>query len=577
MRFSIFAFFLAAFVLPPIVPLRALTADTLLATPPTAAELSDPAKAQERVAQIERLSKVSPTRAVELEASAIPFRRALEHTTAVAAKPSGRTYWILVNAPDGPTIIHALSAKRQGSAVVIEDEAKRRSVWDRLRILGALPWLTDRDFETLSSAQIEQIVRQYQARAQRTPPLRAPLLAEAERIRAAAKMFAAQQAARQSELDAWLAKKLSLSARTQPSDLATHLLAGEKLRRAIPNEADRIEAAAAPYWEALRAFWSGKAFDGARWIDGEEARQFQNAEKLGDARAKVLADFRLKVDGNALSSSEVRSFLQWTFGAYFVAIIVGILLLLGRGALVRLGGFLLFAAGVAGLIYWYWPLLGTPAPATASGGGRADPALETIANANEVKMGFLLRTAKQRNVALTEQDLNAFLRERLTFEVDPASAGLVRKSVAVRITAGQLIVDERGEWNGRPFALTYEFPVQSGKDEVDFGVPKVSLNGVVLSARSADPLRENLRRAVARAASQTGMSLSYRVSGLQPGTIELAARGPAPTPAPTPTPPPATPAPTATPVPTPTPDPDAELYELLGQDKFGNPLPPKAP
>lgn len=550
--------------------------DQWLATPPSPQDLSSPAKAQARLAGIERQIKSAPERRAELEAYAIPLRRAAgaassSNDAGGANSPKARIYWIVASASTGPVIIHALGVKAQGAVVVVEDAQGTRSMWDRQRILGALPWLSDADIRTLSAAQIQQVIRQFQVRALAVPQLRAQLFAEAGRLRVATANEAKRKAAVQRDLDAWLAGPLQLSASTKAGDLAQHLLAGERLRGEMPAASARIDEASAPLWAALRQFWAGSVFDGTSWLEGDQARAYQNAAKLKAAREDLIANFRLQAEAAALPAGKLGAVLQWTFGAYIVAGVLGIILLLGRQPVLRVAGLLLFIAAIACALFLYWPLLGPPPGMVKEDAeGSSVPVLEVLANANEVKMGAPLRTADKRLVALTEADANAFLRDRVAFSTSPAASGLVRKSFSIHFSGDRIAVDEGTEWRGRPFVIRYEFPAQKQENEIQFGDPKISINGVALSAQAAKPFSDSLDTLIWSSADQTNVNRAYRVSGIEPGKIALAARAAAPAPIPTPVPTPVT-TPTPVPTPKPTPSPDAELYELLGLDPSGNP------
>ncbi len=561
---------------------RGVSSDQLLASPPSPADLATPAKVQAQLAAIEQQIRSDPARRAELEAYAIPLRHAAPSSKSAGEKASARsvrTYWVLATATTGPVIVPAVSAKTQGAVVVVDDGHGKRSIWDRQRILGALPWLGDSDFRALDPARISQIVQQYEVRALAVPQLKKPLQAEAARLRAASANEVKRRRDLQRDLDTWVAGSLRLSSTTRPGDLAQHLLAGERLRGEIPAAAARIDQAAAPYRAALQEFWAGKIFDGSKWLEGAEARQFQNAAKLKAAREKLIADFRLSADSGALPPGAMRIVLQGIFGVGALAVIVGILLLLARLPLLRALGFLLIAAGIFGVIGLYWPLFAAPSRTTKSEGrGNPGVVLEVLANANEVKMGVPLRTGEKRKVTLAESDVNAFLRERVDFSARPDAEGPIRKSLGVQLFEGRIAIDEDVEWRGRAFVIRYELPVQVGKNETQFGAPRILINGVALSARAAQPFRDSFEASLWDAAGQTGFNRTYRITHLEPGEAELGARSPAPTPTPAPTPVPTptpapTPAPTPVPAPTPkpTPNPDAELFEILGLDPSGNP------
>lgn len=545
-------------------------ANRILSTPPTKEMLASPQAAKARIAEIDEIIKSTPTRQVEFEAYKIPLQRVVDSAAAgsPAAKAEAeaqRRYLIIVRAREGVMLLRVVNARQQGEAIVVEDVAGRRSVWDRKSVVAAMSWPTDEEIAKLSPEQVTKLVARYQTHASLNKPVQAELLAEAERIEKTAAAASTQPTVDEpDQLQAFLSRGFAPSPTMQPQELAQQLLVAEELRKAHPEAVEQIDSVAVPMREALEKLWSGKVFDGTEWIDGREAKKFATAEELRTAREELQKSYRAVLNGGALTNGGVWSTLQWAFGIYALAVLVGTICLLSRGGMWRVLG-VLIVLGALGWGYFRFKPLFEPAPAMAEapGGGNADAAMEIVLNSAEAELGAPPREESKRVRVVNEADINAFIEERVTFS-DPSPEHVVtRKDLQVALEANRVIVEELLEWEGRTFLVRYDFPAEPRVNDLVLKDPAVTINGVAISSRAARPLVESLGEAVGAAMKDAYVRATYRLTRVDPGALELTAMAkplPSPTPAPTPKP---TPTPRPTPEPTPTPK-EQNIYEMLG-------------
>lgn len=539
--------------------LHADPVDDLLAEPPTEAELSNSGAAAQKLATIEELIASNPDRRVELEAYAIPLRQA----TPAKQEEASVSYLFILRSPDGVELVHARTARRDGDAVVIEEISGGRRVVPRQEVTVVLPRVADAAIARLSDTQLRKLIAQYQAQAGVRPQIRAQLQAEVDRMTAAA------GSSQQTNISARVAEIVALdfqpTSSLQREDLARQLLEIDELCRLSPNDAPALEAATVPIRDALENLWAGRAFDGSQWVAGREARMVGRAEDIRKMREDYQENFRLAFNGT-LPAGAAWSVLQWTFGPWVLAALVGLILVLGRNPALRILGLLIVAGGLGWAIYQYRGLFSAaPAPDAVASEGDAARVLEIVLNSQEAKLGFPPREESKRVVTLSEADINAFIAGRVEMNAPSATPGdATRKSLRVRVAKDRLILEETVSWRGRDYAVVYEYPTNGSDLEVV--TPVVSVNGVVLPSKAAVALSTGLGEAVKAAAMETHVRDTYRVTALDDGRMELTANT-RPLPPPRPPKPKPTPRPTPVPTPTPTPTPEPDIYEMLGLER----------
>lgn len=539
--------------------LQAAPVDDLLAQPPSEAELSDPRAAGEKLAAIEELIATAPDRRVELEAYAIPLRQ-----VTVAKQGSAQpSYLFVLRAPNGFELVHARTAQQEGTAVIIEEISGGRRVISRQDVVVVLPRVEDAAIPRLDEAQLRRLVAQYQAQAGTRPQIRAQLQAEVDRMTAAA------TAHRQRNIPARVAEIAALDFKPtpslQPADLARQLLEIDELRTLSPNDAPALEAAAVPIRDALENLWAGRAFDGTQWVEGRDARAVGRAEDIRKMREDYHQNYRVAFDGS-VPASGAWSVLQWTFGPWVLAALVGLILLLGRNPALRILGLLVIAGGLGWAAYKYRALFSpTPSPVTAASEGDSQRVLEVVLNSQESKLGSPPRADDKRVLTVSDADLNAFIAERVEMNApSAASSDATRKSLRVHIGKNQLILEEILSWRGRDYTVIHDYATDGKNLEVVS--PIVSVNGAELPSKAGQALSARLGGAIKDVLMEAHVLDTYRVTGLDDRRIELTANT-RPLPPPRPPKPKPTPRPTPVPTPTPTPTPEPDIYEMLGIER----------
>lgn len=541
--------------------LQAAPVDDLLAEPPSEAELSDPRAAAQKLATIEELIASTPDRRAELEAYAIPLRR----STAGKQETPQTTYLFLLRSPTGVELVHARTAQQDGTAVVIEEISGGRRVVSRQDVVVVLPRVDDAALARLDDAQLRKLVGQYQAQAGVRPQVRAQLEAEVERMTAAA------TADRERNVPARVAEITALdftpTPSLQPADLARQLLEIDELRTLSPDDAPALEAAAVPIRDALENLWAGRAFDGSQWVGGREARLVGRAEDIRRMREDYPQNYRLAFD-SVIPSGAAWSALQWTFGPWMLAALVGMILLLGRNAVLRVVGLLVVAGGLGWAAYKYRALFSSP-PASAevaTSTGDSLRVLEVVMNSQESKLGSPPRAEDKRVVTLSDADINTFIADRVEMDASPAAPGdATRKSLRVRAQENRILLEETVSWRGRDYLIVHEYNASGGKD-LEIVSPVVSVNGTVLPPKAARALSDRLGSAIRDALIEEYVRDTYRVTALADGRIELTATA-RPLPPPRPPKPKPTPRPTPVPTPTPEPTPEPDIYDMLGIER----------
>lgn len=539
-------------------PLLGGPVDQLLADPPTEAELSTPAAASAKLEAIEKLIPENPDRSIELRAYAIPLRQLSRPGEVATAPPS---YLMIIRIPDGFEVVHALTAKQEGATVLIEDIRGGRRIVSRQDLAGVLPRVSDEAVPTLSEAQFRKLLAQYQAQAGARPQVRAALTAEIGRMNAA--LAAHQQRNIPARVAALISQQFTPTPDLKAPDLAAQLIEIEELRALSPKDAPSLEAAAVPVRDALENLWAGRIFDGSQWAEGSDARKFEKTEAIRKMREDYQTNHRLPITAVVTPESGAWTILQWTFGPWVLAALLGLVLLLGRSTFLRLIGFLIFAGSLGWAGYQYRALFSSPAIADsgASEGGNEQTALEVVMNAQEAKLGAPPRSEDKRVITLTDADINAFIATRADMETPADSNAVVRKSLRVRAEENRLVIDEIASWRGRDYAITYFYPAtESGMER---GAPLVTINGTNLPARAATVLSEGLESALKKTFASANIRGTYRITSIAPGRIGLTSTA-KPLPPPRPPKPKPTPRPTPVPTPTPAPTPEPDIYELLG-------------
>ncbi len=510
--------FVAAVVFAP--TLRADDLDALLAQPPSASLGKD--DASRRIEMLRARAAEQPDRAEEIEAYLIPFVRVVEPPPALPAPtpappPAQPKPLLIVRDPGGAlSTMRALSRQRQGAVVMVRLESGSRAVLQATSIAGELSWFTQEELES-GVVDLNALAKSYETLARAMPPARELLSGEAEKLR---EMQAARNRATAESVaaaEAKLARVTDVAYRRDAgytaAGLARQLLEAERLRRELPEFAERIDAWAEPFNEHFTKLASGNTYIDGKWVSNEQIA----AEARAARQEKFLAGLDYQIPAAALPDGMMDGFLQsYLFKGGF-GILAGLLALaLGwRRVVLRLAGAGLAAISALGLGMVFF--LATRNPAGMPG---------HLALVGEQAVVAVLSRAASADAtdpalhSIGEDALTSFAARHIRIAVGEASpAGARRQSMVIRFEPERMAIFQLVRAAGLSWVTRLDLAV-SGPDASPV-VIGAQLGALAAPADFAAGLWKNLESQLAGILATSRVRSTFTIQAPGQGAVDL--------------------------------------------------------
>ena len=511
--------------------------DTFLSTPVPASPIPEEI-AKTTVTKGNELAAGAASRKDEITAYLIPFQRALAVPTdskpAATPVPTGITHpkpFLILKTSDGVAeFFKAATVVTQGDFVIAQSTDGKKGMWQKNRFVTQLPWFTDEELDT-GNIELEKLALRYKVLELSYPTLKAVLHSEMERIQAVDRKHSdaieSKKAKLKENAERIIAQSQSYSlehAYTR-EELAQMLLEAEEARKNVPDLAEKIDKAMAPFRVHFENLLANRVFVEGAWQNKAEVDEKLARQKAEEEEQAFQKDLRFEINAASVSKSGIRNLFAGLILLAVVVFVIGLYLLIGQTSI---------AARALGVLFCLAPAtLGIYGNSLLSGRNPNTPSFTTEKPAGTNKVIRALHRASKpatepvseldRRITMRESDLNSFVKDYVTFVGAPSTpdCGIYRTDLAFQLLSDGVIVWELAHYKDCPLRVRYDLKTEVVGGALRIADFKVVVGNFTLPRPFAGQMLNNLTTELVKVKKGRALLEAYKVTRLTDGETDF--------------------------------------------------------